>query len=74
MKQAKKAKSNVFEFSKHLSGVIVALSLLSMGAYAAYLGHYKTRLVIYAGALLFGGAINALVGLVALYRTLMHAA
>lgn len=72
VKEVKQAKSNAVAFTKHLSGTIVALSLLGLGGYAAYLGHYKTQLRIGTIALLFAGAINAIVGCVVLYRVLMH--
>lgn len=72
VKEVKQARSNAVEFSKHLGGVVVALSLLSLGAFAAYEGRYKTKLTICAAALLFAGAINVIVGGVVLYRVLMH--
>ncbi len=72
VKEVKKSASNSVEFTKHLSGVAVALSLLSLGGYAAYLGRYKTQLAISTVALLFAGAVNVIVGCVVLYRVLMR--
>jgi hypothetical protein len=50
--------------------MIVAVSLTSLGAYAAYMGR-KEHTAVYMISLLFAGAVNALIGLVALYRALM---
>lgn len=72
IQKAKEVKSNTVEFSKKLAGMIVAVSLLALGAYAVYLGHFKTHEAVYTIALLFAGAINMLVGLCALYKALMH--
>lgn len=72
VKEVKQAKSNAVEFSKHLAGTLVALSLLSLGAYAVWDGRYKTKLAIGSVALLFAGAVNVIVGCVILYRVLMH--
>jgi hypothetical protein len=70
--KAKEVKQNTVEFSKNLAHTVVALSLLSLGVFAAYQGHYETKIAFYAYALLFAGAVNVIVGLIAFYRALMH--
>ena len=68
----KEVKNNAVAFSKNLAGVVVALSLLSLGAYAAYEGRYHTSVKICAAGLLFAGAVNVIFGMLQLYRALMH--
>ena len=71
VKQVKQATSDTVVFAKNLSQMIVAVSLLSLSAYAITQGR-KEHTAVYSVALLFAGAINALIGLFALYRALMH--
>lgn len=71
VKQVKKATSDTVLFTKNLARMIVAVSLVSVGVYAVYQGR-KESTAVYTVALLFAGAVNVLVGLVALYRALMH--
>jgi hypothetical protein len=70
VKQINAAKNNAVTFTKNLSHMIVAVSLTSLGAYAAYMGR-KEHTAVYMISLLFAGAVNALIGLVTLYRALM---
>lgn len=70
--KVKEVKNNAFVFSKNLAHTVVALSLIGLGAFAAYHGHYETKIAVYAYAQLFAGAVNVMVGLIAFYRALMH--
>jgi heme A synthase len=71
MDKVKKQANETVEFIKRLAGVIVALSLLGLGAFALVTAH-GNHVQINAVALSFSGAVNLFIGAGVFYKVLMR--
>lgn len=70
--QLKDTAKEGLQFSKQLASVVVAFSLLGLGAYSVYQGRDKISLMLGSVALIFSGVLTGVVGIALLYKTLMR--